>query len=223
MDTERKVRFLIPPTVFYSLLILLAYSHGFPTKAQIEALRELPGDMTAELLGLIIVGSLFVLATGFVLGAVTLLLTRVLFLAARLIGLCWGRSGNYETFHSSQCFEKIWGRVGGGVPRRKSLNFYAIMTFDHDILFQGSPGINQWMMRRWSSFTISFQSAISVVLAFAFFRLFHSLDVGPKWWIIISITVGALVFQAAVAWWEGMQMMEFQCRRTVIGSSPKSA
>lgn len=201
MDQERQVRFLYPPFFFVmSLLFGLILDSSRSLKDIVPALKTSTSG-PIEILGLLAGGSVFVLASGFLIGAISSLLLRFGF---RVFG-----KRHYEASVTPSSLGRIWKMLDSLDGPSQDKILYAVATFDHELL---SPGIREWIHRRWIAFTTSAHCCTALGLALI---LGACLSIALKWeWLVVSLLVFAvLAFNAFFAWRDAMSMLEFQSRR----------
>jgi len=200
LDQERQILFLYPPFFLLASLLLGLYFDPHHSITQTLPAAGLASGISG-LLGLIAGGSVVVLASGFLIGAVSVLFLRVTFL---LLG-----KRHYEAGVSAEALKRIWEQTGRHEPLNKSDALYAVATFDHEVL---PKTIRDWVGRRWSAFNISIHSCTALALAPTFGRLL-SISVGTAWLSVTLVAIILLALNGYFAWHDTMAMIEFQSHR----------
>jgi len=205
MDQERQIRFLYPP--FFLLASLHWGIYLDPNRSLKDILPTLQSPIGVnELLGLIAGGSVIIIASGFLIGAISVVLLRITFFFL-------GRH-HYEAHVSPSAFKLIWERLDTSEPLDTRKVLYAIATFDHELL---PKSIHEWIGRRWSAFNVSAYSCIALVLALIIGRRL-SITLGCEWLVTTLIIIALLAFNACHAWRDTMGMIDFQSRRHFNGA-----
>lgn len=157
MDKDRQIRFLYPPLIFLSSISLgvwLDYPNSFSVSVSNILANANTTNVLATLLGL---GSL-VLVLGYLIGTVTILLLRLLFITNRF---------NYEFKLSKQTYEEIGKLIfknKSDIVEKKE-RMYAAVVFDHSYI---NDRIHGWIVRRWNSFMIASFSVIGLLGSLVF-------------------------------------------------------
>ncbi len=204
MDEARQVRFLVAP--FYFLASLLA--------GAVLAGRICPASLTdVQLNSVLAIGAAVLASTlplGFLLGSVSILALRAIFLVGS--ALHWTHNANYEASLSPETWKRIWPKLQ--MPEdfsfEASLALYTAATYDHELLHRG---IHEWLGRRWNAFNVSVNSATALLLA-PFAGGLLSIAVKPAWWIPSLVLAAVFLTTAVLAWRDTMQMIEFQAHRS---------
>ena len=199
MDQERQIRFLIPPFVFILSLLWGAHLAGID-------LRPLFGvDAIKSILGILAVGAVTAIAVGFIISTISVNILRVIF--------CLFKKPAYEATLTDETLRRIWLQIKTKLPFDRNLALFAASTFDHELF---SDGIHYWLMRRWSSFNISFHCCVALALSDA---IAPFLPISQSYfWGITSIVLGLFfLLNAICAWRETMHMLDFQSYRKQSG------
>lgn len=207
MDKDRQIRFLYPP-LFFLAFVLSALVLDRPTAVK-EWLDTFGG--TEKVLTIIAGGGIVILVLGLLIGTLSSLLLRALFFLAG-----WRR---YEAVLSRETLLAIWPRLGTTQIvaeskyqwRRQA--FYGGVSFDHAIF---PRGIHLWLMRRWSAFNISYNSAVAIVLSLIVVR-YYGIPTQADWVLIAAMVIAALALNAVFAWRETMSMIQFQATCNLPG------
>jgi hypothetical protein len=210
MDEDRRIRFLIAPTLFIASLLLGALSDQTARDLIAQALKN---PNWSKLIGLIAGGSVVVgviiFAFGYVIGTLTYFLLRLFF---RFRPQRWGKSRFHEVALSEDAFTKILEalRAPFGKPDRWQ-ELSAGVAFDHGFLREKYKGIHQWLVRRWNAFSIAATSFWGLVLSFPFGHLI-GIPMTQTWWIPVAFFSVILVFVGLWAWQDAMNMVDFMSR-----------
>jgi hypothetical protein len=118
MDEDRRIRFLVAPTLFVASLLWGAWSDSVAHEFIVQALK-LPD--WSKIIGLIAGGGVIVFAAGYVIGTFTYFFLRLLF---QLRPRRWGKSRFHEVAFSDESFARAWHRLGapGSPDRRQELS-----------------------------------------------------------------------------------------------------
>ncbi len=196
IDQERQIRFLYPP--FFLMASILWGLYLDPNRRLSDLVPTTTPLNTNELIGLIAGGSVIIVASGFLIGAASIL-------SLRLIFFVFGRR-HYEVGVSARGLNRIWKQLHTKEPYRTQDALFTIATFDHEIL---PKSIHDWVARRWSAFNISAHSCTALILApIIGSRL--SIAVGTEWLVTTAIIWAILALNAIFAWRDTMGMIEFQ-------------
>lgn len=197
MDRDRQIRFLYPPLIFISSIALgvwLDYPNSFSTTISSILTNANTTNVLATLLGL---GSL-VLVLGYLIGTVTILLLRLLFIKNRC---------NYEFKLSKQTYDEIGKLIfkNKNDTVEKKERMYAAVVFDHSHI---NDRIHSWIVRRWNAFMIA---------SFSVVGLLGSLILGPLlgfsvtwgWFFTVVFFIICFVLQGWLSYRETMRMITF--------------
>jgi len=92
------------------------------------------------------------------------------------------------------------------------------VTFDHELLHELSPGLYDWLVRRWSAFNISVNSAMGALLGLLAGHFLLKIEYTPKWGWLSAVLCLAFSVNAVFAWSDTMKMSQFQRERLKIGT-----
>lgn len=202
MIEERNLRFLYPPMVIVSSMLLLCFmTDGY--KDQLDPnLKKITNDL-AELgdlaTGILSIG--FLLFVGHVIGLFT-----VLFLTA-FSNFCRWKS-TYEFHFSEIIWEVINQKNGRGhlkhTDNRDDLS--AGISYDHEQITEENQ---KWLSRRWNSFFISANCCLAFFLSIVLARVI-GFEVNCPW-VIINLVMAALFFiHARLSWKQSMNFVIYQ-------------
>jgi len=218
MDQARQIRFLIPP-----LLLFTSFLWGLYLDSCRDFSDFLPTDWSTKevggIIGIITGGSIFVVALGFIIGTVSIVISRLfvvicpLWLLQVILGFPPARVRHYEAVVSEQGLRAIWNQLRINLAFDVRQTFYAVVTFDHDLLRGQAQGIHEWLLRRWTSFNISIHSSIGLVFLLACGIWFLGWE--WKWWLPNLIAVIFLIVNGIISWRETMRMIFFQSFRDI--------
>ena len=202
MDHDRQIRMVIPPFFFLGSLLWGALLAN-PDLAILN-----PEDVK-ELFGVLAATAVAILPIGFLISSISVIL---LYGIARI-----GKEETYEAVISDAVLPQIWRKCGRTEPAEKKLAFYAVVTFDHEIL---NDGIHSWIRRRWNHFNIAAHSIVALLLSHVIaFLLSYGVESAFKipqswpWWITTLVLVAVFSFTGRCAWLQTMEMIEFQAER----------
>ena len=153
------------------------------------------------MLGLLTAAAVLIVPVGFLIGAVSVMLLRLL---AKIAGI-----STYEARLSDSTLDRVWSQLRSALAKDKKLTLYAAATFDHELL---ATGIHTWLLRRWNSFNVAAHSIVALVLAHAV-APFFSIKQVCWWWVSTLALLVPLFATAFFAWRETMGMIEFQSYR----------
>lgn len=152
MDKERQIRFLYPPLIFLSSIVIGIWQ-DYPN-AIWDSISTLftNNNITSIVIALLGAGSL-ILVLGYIIGTITILLLRLFF---RKNG--W----NYEFKLSDQTYFNIGKLIlkDKSDTVHKKERMYAAVVFDHSYI---NDRIHQWIARRWNAFLIAAFSVVGLI------------------------------------------------------------
>ena len=195
MDQDRQIRFLIPPMIFILSLLLGYYQ-------TVNNFSQLPKNNSIEnILGLLAAGAVIVIALGFIIGTLSIIILRCFFHVFK--------KSTYEIVISDDTLNRIWKQLKTTLKIDKTMILYAGVTFDHELL---SDGIHNWLARRWNAFNISINSCVALLLAHI---VAFIINVNQSYtWGFTSIILGiCFLLNAISAWKDTMLMIDFQSYR----------
>lgn len=195
MDENRRFRFLIPPFFLVASLIWGAYL------ADVDLQDRVKGYSTETIIALAAAVGASAIPVGFLLTSISVLILRGVF------GV-WGGS-TYEAKLPRGFLDRIWPLLKSSLSPHKKWTLYAAATFDHELL---SPGIHEWLLRRWTSFNISVHSIVAIALSHLIGRLLQIRQT-PEWKLTSAAVLVVLALNAVVAWRHTMKMLDFQSYR----------
>jgi hypothetical protein len=215
MDQDRRIRFLIAPTLFVASLIFGAMSDQ-PTRDFMIEVFKVWG--WSKLIGLIAGGGLVVFVSGYVIGTWTYFVLRLIF---RYRPRRWGKSRFHEVAMSEQAFEQVWKTVASPSLKRADRwqELSAGVAFDHGLIRKNHEGIHQWLVRRWNAFNIAATSFWGLVLAFPI-GCALGIPVTLAWWSSVTLFAIILLIMMSWAWCDAMNMLEFMASSKLM---PKEA
>jgi hypothetical protein len=222
MDDERKIRFLIPPTLFLTSLIwgAIATPNCLPTLDWLHDL--LKNDSLGKIVGAAAVGGLIVFVAGYVIGSVTLILLRLMFSFLRLIFFVLrycrlqSRFSDFGRFYEVALDDKTldelarrW-RVPGAPWRdqKRAWELFAAVAFDHGGLFTTYRGVHDWLVRRGGGFLIAANSILGLGLSFLF-GWWVGIPLACRWYAPVGGFALLLFVLAIYAWLDTMRMLTF--------------
>jgi hypothetical protein len=161
MDEDRRIRFLVAPTLFVASLLWGAWSDHAWRDFMVATLRD---HEWPKLIAAIAGGSLVVFVAGYVIGTWTYFVLRMIF---QFRPECSGKSRFHEVAMSGGAFKLVWGKVGYG-SSNPSQELFAGVVFDHGIIRENYKGIHEWLVRRWNGFNIAASSFWGLVFSLSF-------------------------------------------------------
>lgn len=160
MDEIRRIRFLIPPVLFVASLLWGAW---LDAQAWCRLSSALSVSAAGDAVKIVAAGGLIIFAAGYIIGTVT-------YAALRLVFSCFGEYVGKSRFHeaafSKETLRAVWRKLGRSSAQEEATAkaMYGIAAFDHGVLRVEYPGIHEWLVRRWTGFTL----AVNSVFALAF-------------------------------------------------------
>ena len=206
MDEDRRIRFLVAPTLFVASLLWGAWSDHAWRDFMVATLKD---HEWPKLIAAIAGGGLLVFVAGYVIG--TYFVLRLFF---RYRPQCWGKSRFHEVAMSCGAFKRVWGKVGYGNSNR-SQELFAGVAFDHGIIRESHKGIHEWLVRRWNGFNTAANSVWALV-----FSLLVGLAIGisitPPWGYPVALFAVILLCVMCWAWRDTMGMLEFMASSRIL-------
>lgn len=200
MDPERTIRFLYPPLFLIASLLWGLWLDTAKSLGDIIPLA-LSKQLGTSILTIIAGGGVLVIASGLLIGSISLFLLRGIALICK-----WE---SHEAILSTDALNNIQRTLRYDGTRTRRDDLFLAATFDHDLL---AKPIHTWLLRRWNAFNINISSFNALWLSLLIgWRL--ELNVGCEW-LLTSLTVGLVFVAMAIwAWRDTMGMIEFQARR----------
>lgn len=208
MDEDRRIRFLIAPTLFVASLLI---GVRFDDKARDYVwgiFSQAPAQSTwSNLIGIVAGGGLLVFVAGYVIGTFTYFVLRFWF---RYGPRFLVKSRFHEVSLSQESFRRIWRtlRAPAGEPDPWQ-ELFAGAAFDHGILHERHNGIHRWLFRRWNAFSIATTSFCGLGLSLLFGHLFFGISFSPQWLLFVGVFAAVLVPVIWWAWHDTMGMLNF--------------
>jgi len=195
MDELRRIRFFIPPFIFFLSLFWGFYLSGGTSP---EWLKNLTNK---DLLALVTILAASAIPLGFLINTISITFLRVLFFIMR--------QGTYEVWLNNEALRRIEEQVNSGLTLDKKWELYGVATFDHELL---DKGVNEWIARRWTIFNLSAHSCAAIIIAHF---LAPSLKIiSNEDWVLSSIfIIVILIISAIIAYKNTMKMLDFQSYR----------
>ena len=204
MDQNRQIRFLIPP---FFLIASLFWADFLSCSNIFNSIAALPGN---KILAIIAAFGASTIPLGFLIGVITI---AFLNLYGIVLSKVKGETWNYETGIGKETCKKIWPELEIELNSRFDFEkrFFISATFDHGIL---PKGINEWIMRRWNAFNINSNCFTALTLSIVA-CLFFSIEITPIWLLTTIFIMVLLLLNTIIAWYQTMQMIEFQAVRNL--------
>jgi len=159
-------------------------------------LDYLKPDDPMKAIALIAGGGIAIFILGYVIGTFTYLTLR---LAFRVKASLFGGSKYHEVALSDAAVNNVWKRLGATGTWSREQELFAVIAFDHGILYAEQKGIHLWTVRRWTAFSIATTSIAgllwSLVVAYLVGIKFRT-----EWWVPVAFFVVLLCFSARLAW-----------------------
>jgi hypothetical protein len=190
----------------------------------------------SELIAIIAAGGVVIFALGVVIGTIGYLLLRLTFSMLWIIQKCLccsrycikGFFPSHELYANKATFSRMCKHVGLTQPGMKTYgsSFVVGALFDHGVLRNRCEGAHRWVVRRWNALSVSFSSAIALMLAL--FTMLHVETPVPTTWSAVVMTLAAtFALVAGTAWWDTMKMIQLVSEDGVLdrvdARSPKSS
>ena len=195
MDELRRIRFFIPPFIFFLSLFWGLYLSRDTLPLWLNNLTN------KDLLVLVTILAASAIPIGFLINTISITFLRILFFIMR--------QGTYEVWLSNEALKRIEERVDSGLTLDKKWELYGAATFDHELL---DKGVNEWIARRWTIFNLSAHSCAAIIIAHL---IAPSLKISSNEdWILSSIfIIVILIISAIIAYKNTMEMLHFQSYR----------
>lgn len=191
MDDIRRIRFFIPPFIFFLSLFWGGYLSE-PTPPWITEYK------TENLLGLVAALGVSAIPLGFLISTISIFILRLL---SHLL-----RRRTYEVSVDDDTRQRIRNRLGQVPELDRNWEFYEIASFDHGLL---PNGVNRWIARRWTTFNVSAHSCVAVLIAYVLAPLL-SISWSWGWSLSTAVVIVMLYINARISYRETMRMIEFQ-------------
>ena len=208
MEHNRQLRFLIPPLVFFAALAL-----GAAIDPNLHLLSLFSGtgagkDST-QILAVVLAGGVAVVALGFMISGVAILLLRVVFFIPWLLRIS---PGGYEVSVPRHALPAMWSALGcAGTPVTRDM-LPTVAAYSHSKL---KPELNDWTGRRWNVFMVSVNCVVAIGLAHlaAYLSPWYSIAHTPEWWRIDLALSAVLVANGFVARYQAGRFVGFVAER----------
>jgi len=206
MDEDRRIRFLIAPTLFLGSLLWGAWA-DLGWRSTIKNFLTSNNHDLNNVIGLVAAGGLVVFVAGYVIGTITHSLLRLLFLIGRP---SWTQTRSHEVALRDDRLssilaifkvEKTWYQ-----PEDQ---LYPGVAFDFGILAKEYEGVHRWLVRRWNAFSIGITSIAGLILSFVIGYCALHICFEVAWWAPVGIFLAAVVVTTVFAWRDAMGMLDF--------------
>lgn len=207
MDDDRRVRFLVAPTLFVASLLV---GVRFDDKAR-EYVWYIYSQTSAQsgwinLIGVVAGGGLLVFVGGYIIGTFTYFVVRCWFRYTTYLG----ESRFHEVALTSESFGQVWRTLGApSIEPDRRQELFAGVAFDHGILRERRNGIHLWLFRRWNAFNIAATSVCGLGLSLLFGHVFFGISFSWQWLLLVGVFAVVLVFVIWWAWHDTMGMLDF--------------
>lgn len=227
MDDVRRLRFLIPP--FFLIASLLWGLYLDPTRSLCDFLPNGCSVTDAgTIIGVLAGGGIVVISLGFLIGAVSIVLLRILFQIFRLrwfnpllrcfLGFEPARETSYEAAVSAEALRRLSRQIRVADELNNEQVLFTVVTFVYDVLHKQSPEIHEWLLRRSTSFAISIHSCVALVTAHLLAYILFAIAQNWQWYASTLIVVLVLFINGILSWREVMGMTNFQALRNIEGA-----
>jgi hypothetical protein len=203
VDEDRRIRFLVAPTLFVASLLWGAISDQTARDLIYQVLKTLDWS---KLIGLLAGGGIVVFAAGYIFGTIGYFFLRLLF---RFRPKKWGKSRFHEVAFSEDSFKKVWKRFNPSETPDRQQELSAGVAFDHGLLRGDYEGIHRWLFRRWNAFSIAITSFCALVLSVPFGLTIVNIPFNYTWGIPVAVFASILLVMAYWAWNDTMNMLDF--------------
>ncbi|MFI5396385.1 MAG: hypothetical protein ACHQ9S_12710 [Candidatus Binatia bacterium] len=214
MDEDRRIRFLVAPLLFFASLAWGLLRDGTRSLSDVLPSLGLKLDKIPDLVALLTGGGIAVFALGYVIGTSSYVLLRLAFLLKACV--CGG-SGSHEISLSGEALDEVWKKIGATGTASRAQEFFAGVTFDHDVLRTAHDGVHRWLVRRWNAFSVAVTSVTGLVLSVSIGALMR-IKFSVEWWVPVAIVSTVLCVSAILAWRDTMGMLRFQATRRHDGA-----
>ena len=208
MDEDRRIRFLVAPTLFVASLLWGAWSDDGWRYSMVAILKN---PDWPNVIGIIAGGGLMVFVGGYVIGTWTYFVLRLIFLCRSHF---WGGPQFHEVAMSCGAFKRVWGKVGYGSSNR-SQELFAGVAFDHGIIRESHKGIHEWLVRRRNGFNIAASSFWAMVFSLSF-GLAIGISITRAWGYPVALFAVILLCVMCWAWRDTMGMLEFMATSSLL-------
>lgn len=207
METNREIRFLVPPVVaFASVFWSVVIDPAFNIAGYLGVVRsQVGGDPGWSLL---LGGGAAVIAAGYLISALPVFV---------LSQIDWLRSRPHEADLSERALDHLAAQYPVDAPQTKEQRVYLVNYYVHGVLSKDFPSLFDWCLRRWNHFMVSVHVICALTLSlfgglllqyllhhrFLSWRLF-------VWWVLPSIVLMVILgFNARRAFKQNWGMVEF--------------
>ncbi|HLK83821.1 MAG TPA: hypothetical protein VKT99_20335 [Xanthobacteraceae bacterium] len=205
MDEDRKIRFLVPPTLF---LVSLLWGAWFDSAKHDWVVNHVFQPDWPKLIGLVAGGSLVVFVGGYIIGTLTHFILRK-------CSIVCGHSSHEVVLNEealTRVLQVLHADSAQNERERRRQELFAGVMFDHGILRERYEGIHKWLFRRWTGFNIAAASVTALILSLAFGTYVFHITITFQWCIPVVGFAILLAFVGRWAWRDTMQMLEFMAR-----------
>jgi hypothetical protein len=203
MDELRRIRFFIPPFIFFLSLFWGSYLSNVTPPPWIKNLTY------KDLLNLAVILAGAAIPLGFVINSISITFLRFFFFIIR--------RGTYEVWLNKEALKRIEKLVGSGIKLDKKWELYGVATFDHGLL---DKRLNEWIGRRWTIFNLSAHSCIAIIIAHIL-APFLQISYSEDWGLSSIFFIIIFIISAIIAYKHTMQMLDFQSRRMLSNDEGK--
>lgn len=203
MDQDRNLRSLIPPLVFVASLVwvrlLQSGWEGFQSD-------KVGATMAALLAG----GAAVVVALGFVLSSVSILLLRA-----------WSHQRFGKTIDIAGFPDDLIVSFGAevGLSRDLALMYplQCAALYDHQVVREKRKGVHEWAARRWNMFHVSVHCCLALALAHGAWLIYYvargsiwtpSWTLALGWWLPDAVLFVCMGVNACVAFHENRDLFK---------------
>lgn len=205
MDQVRQIRFLIPPFI---LFVSLIWGVFWSDPNHILWSEFLGSNLLAKV-GILLTSTL---PAGYLIGLFKVFILKFLFCRS---------PHSYECHISIETLKLMSQEANISFNEdkfeaynnkdRKRIEHFTQVMFDHGLIYNKYKGVHEWMVRRWSSFNISIDSVIALLLALIFGLIFK-IHLSIVWIAFSVILCLGFIVMAYWSYNDTMKMNEFQAK-----------
>ncbi len=208
MEHDRRLRFLIPPFVFFASLLWGSMLDPHSHLLQRLVAPSLGQRDLFQLIPLVLAGGVAVVAMGFLISAIAIAGLRLIFIGGCLTG--W-TPGGYEANVPKSTFPALWKSVTeSDTPVERDM-LYAVGAYDH---WRLPRELHEWRGRRWNTFMVSVNCCVAIGLAHFVVSRSPRLGVGftETWCLTDAAMMVALLVNGLIARRQTLRMLGFAAK-----------
>ena len=195
MDKSREIRLLIPPFFFFMFLALgLYWTEPMPDWLNTCINSELIKENILGLIAIIVGASIPI---GFLIGAISVLILKLIFVNSNSSFDCGSTESEIKNIKESVSQFRLSNREIE--INEKSRRTAYVILMEYGILNNKFPNILQWLARRWSGYIIPVYSATAILLAIITGNILLGMALNLRLIIISLILIVILVIHGFIA------------------------